>query len=713
MASSSQPEEGYAVLQRLSTSFQDRPQSSQVSIGESQTSVPADSRTTLPKTEIDEYTRQYLASPTKRKRGPVFWLSFLVAFVVVVLAIILPVYFLVIKKDDSSSQASSGGSGNNGTDSGNDGHGSGPSTSGAITGGDGSEVTLEDGSKFKYSNQFGGFWVADPSDPFGAGGKPNSWTPALNESWTYGKDRINGVGLGGWFVLEPFISPALFQKYPDATDEWTLSEAMAADTAGGGLNQLEEHYKTFIIEKDFAEIAGAGLNWVRLPIPFWAIDKWDGEPFLEKVCWKYILKALSWARKYGLRVNLDLHTIPGSQSGYNHSGKGSGQVNFMYGPMGVANAQRALNYIRIITEFISQPEYQDVVQMFGIMNEAVIGVIGRDALTSFYREVHDMIRGITGVGEGKGFYISIHDGFEEDMTQWDAFLAGSDRVVLDRHPYTSFSRSTFDDPIATGTGADAGGVWVDTACAWADESVRLSGTFGFNYAGEWSNGYNDCGLFLTGVGGTQTYGGDCSAWEDATTWDDSTKAGVAAFNAAQMDALKDYFFWTWKIGKSAAGTVQAPLWSYQLGLEDGWILKDPRKAKGKCGDLPEFDGDYQPYMTGGAGAGTITAAAAGTPFPPAQINGVDVPVTELPQYTSTGSVHTLPGPSATVNGWFDAQDTGLAPTPIPGCAYPDPWNAVDAAIPTGCGADAADPDPPTTSRTTTSVPIETPTDEDE
>lgn len=41
-------------------------------------------------------------------------------------------------------------------------------------------------------------------------------------------------------------------------------------------------------EKDFAAIAAAGLNWIRLPIPFWAIDKWDGEPFLEKVCWKCV-----------------------------------------------------------------------------------------------------------------------------------------------------------------------------------------------------------------------------------------------------------------------------------------------------------------------------------------------------------------------------------------------------------------------------------------
>jgi hypothetical protein len=48
-------------------------------------------------------------------------------------------------------------------------------------------------------------------------------------------------------VLEPFITPALYQKYPNATDEWTLHTMMAADTAGGGINQLEEHYKTFIV----------------------------------------------------------------------------------------------------------------------------------------------------------------------------------------------------------------------------------------------------------------------------------------------------------------------------------------------------------------------------------------------------------------------------------------------------------------------------------
>lgn len=79
---------------------------------------------------------------------------------------------------------------------------------------------------------------------------------------------------------------------------------MAADTAHGGLNQLEEHYKTFIVstttlplktdhsliamqtEQDFAEIAGYGLNFVRIPLPYWAIEVRDNEPFLGGVAWK-------------------------------------------------------------------------------------------------------------------------------------------------------------------------------------------------------------------------------------------------------------------------------------------------------------------------------------------------------------------------------------------------------------------------------------------
>lgn len=54
----------------------------------------------------------------------------------------------------------------------------------------------------------------------------------------------------------------------------------------------------------------------------------------------------------------------------------------MNGVMGYANAQRALEYIRVITEFISQPQWKDVVVMFGIMNEAQVSTIGKDEITA-------------------------------------------------------------------------------------------------------------------------------------------------------------------------------------------------------------------------------------------------------------------------------------------------------------------------------------------
>ncbi|THH09041.1 hypothetical protein EW146_g8801 [Bondarzewia mesenterica] len=234
-------------------------------------------------------------------KRPLFWLAAAIALVALVLAIVLPVYFVVVKPHHSSSNNvdTSSGSGGGGTVGGGTGNPASPK--GATSGGDGSTVVMSNGQTFTYRNQFGGYWVYDPQDPFNTNARPNAWTPPLNTSWTWGADRVYGVNLGGLFVLEPFISPALYQKYPGAVDEWTLSELMAADNStGGGLQaQLEAHYDTFITEQDLAQIAGAGLNWIRLPIPYWAIETWDGEPFLPKVCWKYILRVFEWARKYG------------------------------------------------------------------------------------------------------------------------------------------------------------------------------------------------------------------------------------------------------------------------------------------------------------------------------------------------------------------------------------------------------------------------------
>jgi glucan 1,3-beta-glucosidase len=61
------------------------------------------------------------------------------------------------------------------------------------------------------------------------------------------------VNIGGWLVTEPFITPALYEKYSHLTyengsfqiiDEWKLSAQMKAD---GSIGDLEQHYATFIV----------------------------------------------------------------------------------------------------------------------------------------------------------------------------------------------------------------------------------------------------------------------------------------------------------------------------------------------------------------------------------------------------------------------------------------------------------------------------------
>ncbi|KAF8671218.1 Cellulase (glycosyl hydrolase family 5) [Rhizoctonia solani] len=640
------------------------------------------------------YGSEAQAKSSKRKW---FWiLAALVALAVIVVAVIVPVYYTVIKPKNNAA-ASSGSSG---------GHSSGapaPTQSGdpgtvpqeAITGGDGSTVKTETGS-FVYNNSFGGFWYYDPKNPFTNNAQAQSWSPPLNQSWKFGTDKIRGVNLGGWLVLEPFITPALYEPYQNATtpaiDEWTLCTNLAADKSSGGVAKvLEDHYNTFVTEEDFAQIAAAGLNWVRIPFPFWAIEVYPGEPFLEKVAWKYFLKAIGWARKYGIRINLDLHTIPGSQNGYNHSGK-LGSINWMHGTMGIANAQRSLNYMRIIAEFVSQPQYRDVVCMFGIVNEAVIATIGQDVIQSFYLEAYEMIRNITGYGEGNGPWLSVHDGFAA-LSSWVDFLPNSDRVAMDTHPYFSFG--TVDtDPITAQT--------MKPCTAWGANINNSMTNYGMTAAGEFSNGFNDCGLFLNGVNrgarydgtfdsysGVNAGAGACTQWMDVARWDQTTKNAIKQFALSSMDATQNYFFWTWKIGKSSTwGTVASPLWSYKLGLDNGFMPTDPRAAVGVCSNSSPWNGPLPASKTGGGGAGPIDSAyQTQYPWPPASLSGGVNPAA-LPTYTATQTVISLSPATYTTSGtqtadagtgWVNTADTSGMYTTIAGCAYPsNAWDAVDA-----------------------------------
>ncbi|KAF7295346.1 Glycoside hydrolase [Mycena indigotica] len=684
--------------------------------------------------------RAAYAKPRSRRKPILIGLA-----VIAVLAIILGVvlaFLLKRKSSDEGSKDSGSKSGDSNTSSDGSSTNNANKIAIAVSGSDGSTILADDGSSFVYSNSFGGTWQWDINDPFNNSARAQSWTPALNQPFRFGVDPIRGVNLGGWLVTEPFIVPGLYQTIqsrPTSSgitiiDEYTLLQAMALDTANGGVSQLEDHYKTFITEKDFMEIAAAGLNFIRIPIGFWAIEVKDGEGFLPKTSWTYFLKAIQWARKYGLRINLDLHTLPGSQNGWNHSGR-LGNFNVMFGPMGIANAQRSLDYIRILSEFISQPEYSDVVVMFGVTNEPQGNSIGIDALKRYYYQAYLSVRTASGTGQGKGPMVSFHDGFI-GLDQYAGFLPNADRASMDTHPYLCFSDQN-DSPISS---------YANTPCNnWGGLINGTMATFGFIVAGEFSNAVTDCGLYVNGVGqgiryegnyitppprgGTWPRLGDCETdWTNWEQWSSGTKQSYKTFAKASMDALQNWFFWTWKIGNSTAGRVESPHWSYSLGLEHGWMPTDPREAVGQCGNAAPFQGTLSAWQTGGAGAGQIPSAyiQASLQWPPPSISfpGGNSPGNSLPTYVPNGPLITLPTPTftpVTVSGhvvsatasvklaaWANPADTIGMMVPAQGCSYFDPWGPSNVNPPsplcTGGGGGGAAPAPAAAIITPPSLP---------
>jgi aryl-phospho-beta-D-glucosidase BglC (GH1 family) len=572
------------------------------------------------------------------------------------------------------------------------------------TGTNGSTVTTDNGETFTYINDFGGYWTIDTKHPFNVSGQAQEDTPTLLEEWDWSRHRIRGVNLGGWLVTEPFIVPALYEQYqtstPQAVDEYTLSQAMGANKTA----LMTEHYDTFITEKDFADIAAAGLNWVRIPIGYWAIETEDGEPYVEGVSWTYFLKAIDWCRKYGLRILLDLHALPGSQNGWNHSGK-SGSLNWMYGGMGFANAQRSLEHIRMLVQYISMPGIKEVVPILGLVNE-VPGIdtmtpnIGQGPLGSFYHAAYNMTRESIGYGRDNGPIVLFHDGFL-NIKDWAGFLAGADRLALDQHLYLAFGEG---NQYVNFTNRES------IACGWGGGTNDTSTNFGITIGGEWSIALGDCGKWLNGVGSNSTYAtmhGSCDEVDRWMNFNETFKAGLMSYTLSQMDALQNWFFWTWRIGNSTElGYSSAPMWHYQLGLEQGWIPKDPRVAyghcqsKGYCEGCLQFQFEYPESATGVPATTAPTIAPTqldAYPWPPVFLQPTFTDprqVGALPTLTQTGAIKVLPTPLPSVpglgNGWANAADTRGAYVKVAtNCAYVGQYDGNGMAIATNiCGSTA-------------------------
>lgn len=225
-------------------------------------------------------------------------------------------------------------------------------------------------------------------------------------------EPLRGVNLGGWLVLEPWLTPSLF-KGSDAVDEYTYCQLHTKNLAN-----LTKHREEFITERDFAWLHEHGVQAARLPVGYWLFG--DELPYAATVT--YVDKAFSWAEKHGLQIVVDLHGAPTSQNGKKHSGR-VGATNW--------DSQRTLAVlIRIAERYGRHPALLGI----SLLNEPS-PKLGKAALKSFYEQAYRELQSRV----QKGTWIIFSDAFRPWWWRREFKQEDFPAMTIDYHHYQIYS----------------------------------------------------------------------------------------------------------------------------------------------------------------------------------------------------------------------------------------------------------------------------------
>lgn len=229
---------------------------------------------------------------------------------------------------------------------------------------------------------------------------------------------IRGVNLGGWLVLERWMTPSVFVGLT-VEDEYSLCAELGEAAAR---KRLEKHRATFITERHMKQIKALGLNAVRVPVGYWLFEDVDG--FIGGSD-KYLDRLFVWAEKYGLDVLLCLHGAPGSQNGWDHSGR-AGTISW-----GRSTLQQTLQCIDAICRRYGQHQ-----RLYGIelLNEPHPSLPIR-GLIRYYRRAAIIVRRYC----HPGVRWVVSDAFRPRSMIFRIFLNWFRHPVLDQHMYQLFT----------------------------------------------------------------------------------------------------------------------------------------------------------------------------------------------------------------------------------------------------------------------------------
>lgn len=384
--------------------------------------------------------------------------------------------------------------------------------------------------------------------------------------------RIKGVNLGNWLVLEKWMSPALFVG-TDAQDEYDLPRQLPREVYEA---RIQIHRAEYISEGDFIRIKAMGLNTIRIPVPYFIFG--DVEPYIG--CIDELDKAFCWAKRYGLKILIDLHTVPGGQNGFDNGGI-SGVCKWAQSGESVEFTLRVLEklaerYGHHESLFGIQPVNEPISEfLWDVMRiqerypprnpELAAGSAGipRDFLRWFYVEAYDRLR--KHLPEEKA--IMLHDGF--DLSSWKDFMREErfKNVWLDTHQYLMSAEGMGCEQTTPG--------YVRYIMDNYYRQIEEMEQYFPIVCGEWC-------LFNSMVAGADTKGGQSvlNGVENAsveTVSDEDKKDIYRAIAAAQLAAWNrghGYIFWSYKLLTDTVnekGWIGWDAWDFGRCYDFGWF----------------------------------------------------------------------------------------------------------------------------------------------
>ncbi|KAI9791942.1 MAG: exo-1,3-beta-glucanase [Peltula sp. TS41687] len=389
-----------------------------------------------------------------------------------------------------------------------------------------------------------------------AGSRPSHFTDGI-EPRNYGHTFLRGVNIGGWLVLEKWMTPNLFEG-TSAVDQWTF------DTTPGAPSKLTTHWDTWFTETDVQWLKSVGINAIRIPIGFWAYDN-SKTPYL-KGADAYLERAIGWAKKAGLKVWIDCHGSPGSQNGFDNSGH-MGGVKWQLED----NLLRSILILGTMARKYGALEYQGTVVGLELVNEPISsGANSIDLTRQFALEAYRITKA---QAKNPDLMIVMHDAFK-GPNYWNDLPAKSysnGRLGIDTHLYQVFGETD-----STLTQQEH----IQKACGWSGD-LRSSNVVMPTFVAEWSPVTNIC----VNPDGSTTPGTSCSVpgcqcqIADPNAWNSNMIEQVRRYVEAQLDTYESstsgYFMWSYK----APGA-----WGFQTGIQKGFIPSPvtSRKYQNQC-----------------------------------------------------------------------------------------------------------------------------------